>query len=195
MWKEGLPSFEVNRDVERKVDDTMREHVGLVLNTFKDRRAEVATDRRNFCSGCQDTRNCRACLTGARRVVTVQNSAGARQGDVVSLCFEDSGLWTRVLWLSIIPVLWLMAGAMIGSGLGGDWEIGETGGAILLGLSGFAIGFAMIAIVSNSLKLVLKIPPRIIRVIESPSEGARSPCVLQQKLEQYQFATGPQSSL
>jgi len=149
----------------------MTEHVGLVLNTFKDRKAEVATDRRDFCSGCKDTRNCRACLAGARRVVTVQNPVGARQGEVVSLCLEDSSLWSDALWLYIIPVLWLLAGTMIGSGLGGGWQIGETGGAILLGLSGFAVGFMMIAIVSNLFKFAMKITPRIIGVIEHPSEG------------------------
>lgn len=149
----------------------MMKHVGLVLNTSKDRKAEVATDRRDFCSGCKDTRNCRACLAGARRVVTVQNTVGARQGEVVSLCLEDSPLWTGALWLYVIPALWLLAGTMIGSGLGEDWQIGETGGAILLGLSGFAVGLIMIAIVSSLLKLAMKITPRIIGVIEHSSEG------------------------
>lgn len=157
--------------IEKEGDDNMAEHVGLVLNTFENKTAEVVTDRRDACSGCAETHNCRTCLTSSHLVSTVQNPIGARQGDVVSIYLEDSALWTGALLLYIIPVLWLLTGAIIGSGLGADWKIGETGGAILFGLSGFAVGLAIIVIISRSLKFGQKITPRITRVIEHPSEG------------------------
>lgn len=149
----------------------MAEHVGLVLNTFEDRTAEVIADRKDFCSGCQDTSRCRTCLAGARRLATVQNTVGARQGDVVSIYLEGSTLWKEDLLVYIIPTLWLMVGVAIGSGLGSEWKIGETGGAILLGLSGFAIGFMIMFIISKSLKFILEMTPRIVRIIEHSSQG------------------------
>lgn len=148
----------------------MPEHVGLVLNTFEDKTAEVIADRKDFCNGCKDTRMCRTCLTGARRTTTVQNPVGACRGDVVSIYLEGSTLWTEALLLYIIPVLWLMSGAIIGSGLGSEWKIGKTGGAVFLGLSGFVIGFMIIFIISKSLKIVQEIAPRIVRVIEHPAK-------------------------
>lgn len=148
----------------------MAEHVGLVLNMFEDRTAEVIVDRKAFCNGCDDTGRCRACLAGARRVETVQNPIGARRGDVVFVYLEGSSLWTEALLVYIIPVMWLMAGALVGSGLGQGWKIGETGGAILLGLAGLAIGFMIIFVISESLKHVHKIAPRIVSVIDSNPE-------------------------
>lgn len=151
----------------------MADHVGLVLNTLENRTAEVATARRDFCGGCTDARNCRMCLAGARCIETVQNRVGAGQGDVVAICLEDHDLYAGSLLPYIIPALWLMTGAMIGYGLGGDWKIGPNGGAVLLGLSGFAIGLMMIALVSRLLKFALKTAPRILRVIERSPEGLR----------------------
>ena len=144
----------------------MAEQIGLVLNTFKNNMAEVVTDRKEACGGCEDTGKCRTCLTSARVVSTVQNPIGARQGDVVSIYLEDSALWTGAVFLYIVPILWLMAGALIGNGIGVNWRIGETGAAILLGLSGLAVGLVITMIISKSSKFGPKMTPRIIRVVE-----------------------------
>jgi len=113
------------------------------------------------------------CLAGARRVETIQNRVGARQGDVVAIQLDDYDLYAGSLLPYIIPALWLMTGAMIGYGLGADWKIGPYGGAVLLGLSGFAIGLILIFLVSKLLKLDLKTVPLILRVIERSPGGAR----------------------
>lgn len=161
----------------------MVEHVGLVLNTFENKTAEVVTDRKDACSGCTDVHNCRTCLTSARLVATVQNPINAHRGDVVSIYLKDSALWTGALLLYIIPVLWLMTGAIIGSGLGAGWKIGETGGAILLGLSGFSVGMIITIIIARSLKYSEKITPQIMRVIEHPSGNAGKCGILKEMSE------------
>ena len=114
----------------------MAERIGVVLHTFDNGMAEVVTDRRNACGGCEKSHGCRSCLTSAKMVSTVQNPAGAGQGDVVSIYLKESALWTGAVFLYIVPILWLMAGAFVGASLGSNWEIGETGAAILMGLSG-----------------------------------------------------------
>jgi sigma-E factor negative regulatory protein RseC len=104
----------------------------------------------------------------------VQNSVGASQGDVVAIYREDNVLLTGVASLYIIPILWLMIGAIIGAGLGSGWEIGEAGGAVLIGLSGFVVGFTIIFMIAKSLKSDSDIRPRIIRTIEPPVEGGEA---------------------
>ncbi len=148
----------------------MAEHIGLVLNTFENKTAEVVTDRKDACGGCADIHKCRTCLTSSQLVATVQNSIGARQGDVVSIYLEDSALWTGAVLLYIIPVLWLMLGAIIGNGLGSDWRIGETGAAIFLGLSGLVIGLTITTFIARSSNFGKKITPRIIRIVEHGKE-------------------------
>jgi sigma-E factor negative regulatory protein RseC len=144
----------------------MAERIGVVLQTFDNGMAEVVTDRRNACGGCEKSHGCRSCLTSAKMVSTVRNSAGAGQGDVVSIYLKEPALWTGAVFLYIVPILWLLAGAFVGASLGSNWEIGETGSAILMGLLGLALGFLMARVISKSSSFGPKIVPRIVRVVE-----------------------------
>lgn len=101
-----------------------------------------------------------------KMVSTVQNPAGASQGDVVSIYLKQSALWTGAAFLYIVPILWLMVGAFIGASFGRNWDMGETGAAILLGLLGLAIGFMMARAISKSSSFGPKMVPRIVRVVE-----------------------------
>lgn len=144
----------------------MAERIGIVLHTLDNGMAEVVTDRRNACGGCEKSHGCRTCLASSKMVSMVQNPAGAGQGDVVSIYLKESALWTGAVFLYIVPILWLMAGAFVGASLGSNWAIGETGAAILMGLLGLAFGFLMARIISKSSSFGPKIVPRILRVVE-----------------------------
>jgi sigma-E factor negative regulatory protein RseC len=144
----------------------MAERIGIVLRTFDNGTAEVVTDRRNACGGCEKSHGCRTCLASSKMVSTVQNPAGADQGDVVSIYLKQSALWTGAAFLYIVPILWLMAGAFIGASFGRNRDMGETGAAILFGLLGLAVGFMMARAISRSSSFGPKIVPRIVRVVE-----------------------------
>lgn len=144
----------------------MAERTGLVLRSFDNGMAEVATDRKNACGGCESPHGCRSCLTSTKMVAMVQNPVGAVQGDVVSIYLKESALRAGAVLLYIIPVLWLLAGAFVGDGLGGDWRIGATGAAVLGGLAGLALGFMMALGISRSSHFGRGMVPKITRVIE-----------------------------
>ena len=144
----------------------MAERIGIVLHSFDNGMAEVVTDRRNACGRCEHSHGCRSCLTSAKMVAMVRNPAGAGQGDVVSIYLKKSALWTGAVFLYIVPILWLMAGAFIGASFGRNWDMGETEAAILMGLLGLALGFMMARIISKSSSFGPKIVPRIVRVVE-----------------------------
>ena len=144
----------------------MAERTGLVLHTFDNGMAEVVTDRKNACGGCEHSHGCRSCLTRAKMVAKVKNPIGADQGDVVSIYLEESAIWTGAVFLYIIPILWLLAGAFVGASVGSNWEMGETGAAILVGLFGLALGFMMTMAISKSASFGPKMTPQIVRVVE-----------------------------
>ena len=144
----------------------MAERTGMVLRSYEDGTAEVVTDRRNACGGCESSHGCRSCLTGAKMVAMVQNPVGAEQGDVVSIYLKESALRAGAVLLYIIPILWLMAGAFVGDGLGSNWRIGATGTAVLGGLAGLALGFMMALGISRSSRFGSGMVPKITRVIE-----------------------------
>jgi len=99
-------------------------------------------------------------------VAMVQNPVGAAPGDVVSIYLKESALRAGAVLLYIIPILWLMAGAFVGDGLGGDWRIGTTGAAVLGGATGLALGFLMALGISRSLRFGPGMVPKITRVVE-----------------------------
>ena len=144
----------------------MAERIGLVLETLDNGMAEVVTDRKNACGGCEHSHGCRSCLTSAKMVAMVKNPVGADQGDVVSIYLKESALWTGAVFLYIIPVLWLLTGAFVGASLGSDLKIGETGAAILVGLFGLALGFLMTMAITKSSSFGPKFVPQITRVVE-----------------------------
>ena len=144
----------------------MAERIGIVLRTFDNGMAEVVTDRRNACGGCEKSHGCRSCLTSSKMVSMVRNPAGAGQGDVVSIYLKKSALWTGAVFLYIVPILWLMAGAFVGASFGRNWDMGESGAAILMGLLGLALGILLARIISKSSSFGSKIVPRIVRVVE-----------------------------
>jgi len=143
----------------------MAERIGLVIHTLDNNTAEVATDRRNACGGCEHTKGCRSCLTSAKMVSTVQNSVGARPGDLVVIHLTEAALWTGALLLYIIPILWLITGAFLGASFGNSWFGGESGAAIIFGLLGLALGFLMAFYISKSSGIRLKLIPQIVRIV------------------------------
>ena len=157
----------------------MAERIGMVLQTLDNGMAEVVTDRRNACGGCENSHGCRSCLTTAKMVALVRNPVGADQGDVVSIFLKESAQWTGAVFLYIIPVLWLMAGAFVGASVGSNWEMGETGASILVGLLGLALGFMMTIAISKSSSFGPKLVPQIIRVVErAKTNGERNNLVI-----------------
>ena len=145
--------------------NTMAEQIGLVTKTFENDMAEVVIDRKNACGGCGQAQGCRTCLAGGKMVARVRNPVGAGRGDVVSIYLKDSTLWTGAVFLYIIPVLWLAAGAFIGAGVGADWTMGQTGTEILFGLSGLALGLLMTMGIAKSSRFRQEIIPRIVRIL------------------------------
>lgn len=143
----------------------MAEQFGLVIHTFDNNTAEVVTDRRNACGGCEHSKGCRSCLTSAKMVSTVQNTVEARVGDVVVIHLTEAALWTGALLLYIIPILWLITGAFLGASFGKTWFLGESGAALIFGLLGLAFGFLMAFYISKSSGVRLKLIPQIVRIV------------------------------
>ena len=62
----------------------MAEHIGIVIKKESDRYAQVVTDRKGACGGCQSTpHGCRSCLASAKMESRVANPLGAQAGDLV----------------------------------------------------------------------------------------------------------------
>lgn len=117
-----------------------------MLRTLGD-SAWVQTERRSSCGTCSARKGCGtgalAGLFGAsRHEVEVHNPIGARPGEEVIIGISESLLVRGSASVYLVPLLTLVAGALLAEGLAPQlgW-VGSDGPAILGGLAGLAAGF------------------------------------------------------
>jgi sigma-E factor negative regulatory protein RseC len=123
----------------------MAKRIALVLKTFDNGTAEVMTDKKSGCSGCQDTRHCESCLSGSDKIVAVvNNDACACKGDVVEIRHGTNAILGSAALFYVVPVFGLLAGAFIGGAAAGSWGLDESLGALLAGVAGLAIALAAV---------------------------------------------------
>ncbi len=144
----------------------MARRIGLVKAAFSNETAEVITDRKGGCGGCEQSHGCRSCLSGAKLVSTVQNPIGAVPGDVVTIDIKGKSLWTGALLFYIFPILCLILGAAIGGDLHQVWFLSEKSTPIISGMLGLAIGLSMTILISRSRFGNSFLRPKITNVVE-----------------------------
>ena len=144
----------------------MARRIGLVTAVKENGMAEVVTDRKGGCGGCEQSHGCRSCLSGAKLVSSVQNPIGAESGDVVTIDLAGKGLWSGALLFYVFPVLCLIAGAGIGTDLRQVWFLGETSTPVVLGILGLGIGLLITVLISRSALGDSLLRPRITHIME-----------------------------
>ena len=140
---------------------------GLVINIEKPGLAQVLTERKEACGGCQSTHNCHACLTNSKIVTEVLNRVGAKEGDLVDISLDTGLLLKGSAILYLIPVAGLLAGALLGHFLDLKFAIDGINTAIVFGLVGLCLGFLITAFISKQMAKNNRITPQISRIIKS----------------------------
>ena len=96
------------------------------------------------CGGCKSSGSCstsflvKALQGNTKKLIKVENTTQAKQGDTVVLGMQSHGLLIGSALVYLLPILGLFAFAVIGQQL-----FGEVG-SIVLGLGGMAVSFVTI---------------------------------------------------
>lgn len=153
----------------------MKERIGLVVNVFADHTAEVMTDKKSACGGCEDSRDCKSCLSGGDKVIAVvRNEPRARPGDFVVIAHTKAAIWSSAALFYLFPVVGLMIGAFAGGALAGGWGVDESGAAAVFGLVGLGIALLAVVLFSRSKYAGSRLVPRITRIAE-PGKREETP--------------------
>ena len=149
----------------------MAEHIGMVIKKESGRYAQVVTDRKGACGGCQSTPNgCRSCLASAKMESRVSDPLGAEPGDLVKVHLPSTSLFTGAAILYLLPILGLLLGAFMGvwaSRAFGQTELfGSIGGAI----AGLVVGYAAVMVFDRSPRMRRRIMPTITAIL-TPKVG------------------------
>jgi sigma-E factor negative regulatory protein RseC len=157
----------------------MPQKTGLVVKTSKDGWAEVITDKLDACAECSSSRSCHSDCKSTRVRTKVFNSAGAHEGDTVVIYISPSSVLKSAAILYLAPVVFLLSGALIGASVAARLGMGESGSALLFGLTGLTIGFLMVRTFSTRLKADSGLVPKIAQVIDRGDDHAlplSTPC-------------------
>ncbi len=138
---------------------------GYVLETDADGWARVVAERNRACGTCSSIDYCGITRTAASEKTKAINKANANPGDLVRISIGSAVLLRRMALLYLVPVVGLMAGAFLGSALAGFFNMSQTGSAVLLGMTGFAIGAFFALYLSKRLSEKRPLHPEITRIL------------------------------
>ena len=117
---------------------------GIVVKVSEDGWAEVITDRMDACADCISARSCHSSCKSVRMTTRVRNDAGAAAGDTVAVYIHTGSVLQNAAILYLIPIAFLMLGALTGAVLSPSLKMDESASALLFGFLGIGIGFGLI---------------------------------------------------
>ncbi len=149
----------------------MAEHIGIVIKKESKRYAQVVTDRKNACGGCQSTpHSCRSCLANAKMQGRVANPLGAEPGDLVKVHLSSSGLFTGAAILYLLPILSLLLGAFIGLWASTVHGLSDSLGSIGGAVAGLFFGYVAVIGLDRNPWIRRRIMPTITAIL-TPKAG------------------------
>ena len=148
----------------------MAEHIGIVIKTESRGFAQVVTDRKGACGGCQSTSDkCSSCLASAKMESRVANPIGAEPGDLVKVYLSSDKFFTGAAILYLLPVLVLLIGAFTGVWVAKIYGFTEISGSISGALAGLGVGYAAVMAVDRSPRIRQRIMPTVTAIVTSKS--------------------------
>jgi len=148
--------------------------------------AWVETQRKAVCDSCSVQKGCGTGVlakffSGRRARIRVLNSLGASVGDEVVVGIEDGLLIRTSLAVYLVPLVWMLIGAIGGSMLGERIDsISSESASALFGVAGLAIGFLWLR---RYARIAARDPSRQPSLLRFSSADSRPDSVLPVRVE------------
>ena len=137
---------------------------GIVIHTH-DALARVKTTKSGSCKACTARDSCHVTETGNVMEVDAINGAGARKGDRILLHFETGSLMKACFLLYILPVGFMLMGAIFGHWLALKIGMNTSLLSAAIGFSFLFLSFAMIRSKANALGESDAYKPKIVKIL------------------------------
>jgi sigma-E factor negative regulatory protein RseC len=139
-----------------------------IVTKIDSKTAWVKTTKTDACEACSARNSCNVMGGGKEMEVEAINNAGAEVGQKVVLSFETSPLLKATFMLYVLPILFLLAGAVIGDKIAPFFNFDVQTFSLVIGLLFF--GLAIIFVKSKGNKLAKKdeYRPKVIRILKQP---------------------------
>ena len=132
------------------------EETGTVIKTDEN-RATVRIELPANCGLCEFAKFCR--IDKNEREIVCRNDKGAKIGDIVQLDTTKRNLFVATVLNFVIPLLFLIGGALIGKKI---WH--TEGAGFLLGMGSMALYFLVFLFIDKQLLKSSRLLPEIISI-------------------------------
>jgi sigma-E factor negative regulatory protein RseC len=130
-------------------------------------RAFVHTTRSGMCESCKSRSTCNSLGGGSDSDMEAEviNAAHARVNDRVLLKIPSGSLWKIVMLLYLIPVVFLLAGSIIGYKIGSDNFLTPELSSLIFGIGSCGISYLIIRVIAKHLNKKSEFIPQIIKIL------------------------------
>jgi sigma-E factor negative regulatory protein RseC len=105
---------------------------------------------------------------GKEMEVEAINNAGAKVGQMVVLSFDTSPLLKATFLLYVVPILFLMLGAVIGDKMAPLFDFDVSTLSLITGLLFFGLAMIFVKSKGNKLAKMDKYRPKVIKILSQP---------------------------
>ena len=137
---------------------------GIVIHTHA-ALARVKTTKSSSCKACTARDSCHVTETGKVMEVDAINGAGAREGDRILLHFETASLMKACFLLYLLPVGFMLMGAVFGHWLALKASMNVSLLSAMFGFLSLFLSFMMIRSKANALGNNDAYKPKIIKIL------------------------------
>jgi sigma-E factor negative regulatory protein RseC len=138
---------------------------GIVIKTDST-TAWVKTTKTHACKACAARASCNVMGGGKEMEVEAINHAGAKVGEKVVLFFETSPLLKATFMLYVLPILFLMAGAIIGHEMAPFFNFDASLLSVIIGFLFFGLIVLFVRARANKMAEKDEYRPKVIKIIK-----------------------------
>ena len=147
----------------------MATEFGIVTRISDPGMAVVATVRSGACESCTAKGMCQTLGGGSEAEVNAVNSVNAQVGDRIVISFQTRSLISAMFLLYVFPILWLLAGAVIGHNYADTFGMNPSALSAIIGFLFFFMAIYFVRTKGNQLAKRDEYQPKIIRILERAS--------------------------
>jgi sigma-E factor negative regulatory protein RseC len=137
---------------------------GIVIKTDST-TAWVKTAKTHACEACAARSSCNVMGGGKEMEVQAINHAGAKAGEKVVIYFETSPLLKATFMIYVLPILFLMAGAFIGSKMAPFFNFDASVCSVVIGFLFFGLIIIFVKSKGNKLGKKDEYRPKVIKIL------------------------------
>jgi sigma-E factor negative regulatory protein RseC len=142
----------------------MSKEEGTITKVLEN-KAWVRVRRSPMCNACNCKSTCGTLGGGETMEAEAINTAGARVGDRVLLQVPSTALFKISFILYMIPVIFLIAGVILGMKLAGTYSLEPELGAFIMGIAGCGLASLIIMLFAGKVRKNKDYIPEVIKII------------------------------